>query len=313
MGATVDRWVVGGGRRLSPEAEGVGLETSATWVPDPRKRDPSNVGFSFIPAAPQLSASTAVKESDEERWERLLREATLGTPVVAQSFVKAWPTFSRPVSIEGDDGHSYVVKGLRTDQPAMPHAITTERTAGLLGQALGAPVPDVVLVDVSGLVAVEPAMAHMIPGVVHGTRELDHCSERLAVTAPGTDRNKKVFAGLAVLYGWFQAADHQLVATMDPPGDVYSVDHGHFLPGGPTWSAATLLSASPPAPDPNFAPHTRPADLEEVARRLEQIDDRGIAQALGQPTSWGVPLADRVALGQYLSSRRVKMIELLGG
>jgi hypothetical protein len=243
----------------------------------------------------------------------LLGAATLEEPARAESFIKTWPTFSRPVAVLCDDGRSYVVKGIRSDQPLMPHALTTERAAGLLGRALGAPVPPVRLVDVTMLAGIEPQMAHMTPGVVHGTEMIPDCSDRIGILPPTTDRNRTAYAALAALYGWLQAGDHQLVATLDAAADLYSVDHGHFLPGGPGWSAASLATATLPVPDAQFASHAPPAALQEAGRRLGQIDEPGIAQALGQPAWWGTPLADRVALGRYLAARRAKMIELLGG
>ena len=58
---------------------------------------------------------------------------------------------------------------------------------------------------------------------------------------------------LAVMYGWFQAGDNQLLYRKTPPELVFSVDHGHFFPGGPEWTVeggATRLEA-------HFAPSRR--------------------------------------------------------
>jgi hypothetical protein len=232
--------------------------------------------------------------------------------VTARTFVRDWPSFSRPVEVTCDDGTHWVVKGLRHDQPLMSKAVTTERAAGLLGQALGAPVPRVGLVDVGPLAQVEPRMAHLIPGLAHASARVPNCSDRQGVTAPVTERNRRGYAALAVLYGWFQANDHQVVSTLDAAADVYSVDHGHFLPGGPDWSAASLQSAGAPQPDQQFAAHVLPADVDEVLRRLQQISDEAIARAVAQPEEWAMPMGDRVVLGMYLAKRRDMLTESLG-
>lgn len=120
-------------------------------------------------------------ETPEERWTALLSAATCEAPVRAQTFVRGWQSFSRPVEVTCDDGTNRVVKGLRRDQALMPKALTTERAAGLLGQALGAPVPSVGLVDVGPLVQVEPRMGHLLPGLAHGSVRLPNCSDRRGI------------------------------------------------------------------------------------------------------------------------------------
>ncbi len=191
--------------------------------------------------------------------------------------------------------------------------LTTERAVGILGRAIGAPVPEIALVDFSALLAVESQLSHFLPTVAHGSNIVPNVRDRRPpVEPPANERNRRAYAALAVLYGWFQGGDHQWLVTLDT-SDVYSADHGHFLPGGPAWSSTSLATAGEPAPDQSWSAYVRPADLTEVGRRLAQVSDEVIAAAVAQPLQWGAPIAELVALCSFLSSRRDKMIGSLGG
>jgi hypothetical protein len=62
--------------------------------------------------------------------------------------------------------------------------------------------------------------------------------------------NRPRFAALAVLYGWIPAGDAQLIYRQTVSHLVYSVDHGHFFPGGPNWTLAGLSGFVPLSPSP---------------------------------------------------------------
>ena len=223
----------------------------------------------------------------------------------ATTYIKSFPTFSRPVVVLCDDGRTYVIKGLQHSQP-MAHGLTTEQVIGRLGQALGAPVPLLALVMVpQALIDLEPQMAHLSPGIAHGSLLVPNVSERAGIEPPTTPQDRAWYASLAVMYGWGHAGDHQLVYSLDADKRPYSVDHGHFLPGGPNWSAATLSPSNPATPDQNFAQHVNTADLDtplQIARAFSPADLSGLME-FSLP-NWGVPADDLAALESFLGTRQ---------
>jgi hypothetical protein len=223
----------------------------------------------------------------------------------ATTYIKSFQTFSRPVVLLCDDGRSYVIKGLQPSQ-RMGHGLTTEQVIGRLGQTLGAPVPPIALVMVpQDLIDLEPQMAHLSPGIAHGSLLMPNVSERAGIYPPITNQDRAWYASLAVMYGWGHAGDHQLVYSLDAERRPYSVDHGHFLPGGPNWSAATLSPSIPAIPDQNFAQHVTLDDLEnplQIARSLSEADLSGLLE-FSLP-HWGVPPHDLTALESFLRTRQ---------
>jgi len=175
------------------------------------------------------------------------REAILAAPndavrtVKAITFLKRWGSFSQPVAVSCDDGDRYVIKGAQVGR-----AIVNDHIVGRLGGLVDAPVGDVVFVDATDLARIEPQVAHVRHGLAHGTRLIPDTSDRLRYEYAGRFENRERFAALCTLYSWagcFQ--DHQFIYEENPPHAVYSVDHGHFFPGGPNWSVAGIQA--PPA------------------------------------------------------------------
>lgn len=225
----------------------------------------------------------------------------------AHTFLRLWPTSSRPVHLACEDGREYVVKGVQAGR-----MIATDSIVGRLGVAMGAPVGTVGLVDVPAeLIDIEPRMAHMTPGISHGCVWIPGCSEREDIMHLGHGDNRRRFARLAVLYGWVFANDRQYIYRNRMPFEVYSVDHGHFLPDGPWWTVASLEADEYVVPDPHLIGGcglTGP-DLREACMGLLGINDAVIARAVAAPPDhWGVTLPERVGLAAYLSNRRAQLI-----
>ena len=228
--------------------------------------------------------------------------------VQAQTFLHAWNSFSKPVAVECDSGDEYVIKGMRTDLD-MSRALVTEHTAARLGTLLGCPIPKVAFVELPApLITAEPQLGHMTPGICHGLEHMKLCGDKEGIGAPRNDQNRAAYGPLSVLYGWLQAGDHQVIISSDNQ-DVFSVDHGLFLPGQHNWTSATLASAGPPVLDPAFAQHLTPAQIDQAIDRLARISDPVIAQVLGiVPPGWGVPDGELIALGGYLADRRDTLV-----
>src|SRR5215203_2820787 len=102
---------------------------------------------------------------EEPEWNTLVTDA-LQRPtavVVAQTFVRAWPTASRPALLSCDDGHDWVVKGRQSLKQAV-----TDQILGTLGRALGGPIPEISQVEVpAALIAAQPELSHFSAGTAH--------------------------------------------------------------------------------------------------------------------------------------------------
>lgn len=242
--------------------------------------------------------------------------------VVATDYLTAFNTFSQPVGLLCNDSLAYVVKGRHVTERAhltrLPRAMFTDQVVGRLGAAMGAPVGRVVLVKIpTAFIATEPNLAHLRPGIAHGCEMLPGVHDGWPGTLESPEANRSRFASLALLYGWFEADDHQFLYRNAAPFEVYSVDHGHFLPGGPSWSRASLRAARRPTPDPQIigAAQMGQTIREELLRAsagLRGINDAVIARAVAAPpATWGVSVPERVALARYLSARRTQLLDSL--
>ncbi len=233
-------------------------------------------------------------------------------PIIAETFHKKWASFSRPVLVGCDDLGLWVVKG---PQPQNKRAICNEQVVARLGRLLQAPVCDVEIVALPAeLCSLQPELADVSPGLSHGVRFVPDCTDRETVKHWDQPQNRARFAALQVLYTWTHAGDHQLIYSMSPPNLVYSVDHGHFFPGGPDWTPASLAAAGPVSTlDPIFGVcGLTPEELATVAPRLLSIDRRTIDSVCAvPPDDWGLALSDRTALADFLEVRRVQLAALL--
>jgi hypothetical protein len=233
--------------------------------------------------------------------------------VTAQTFGRDLPgNSSRPVLLTCDDGRDYVVKGVHAGR--MP---VNDQVVGRLGRAMNAPIPRVVLVDVpEELIQMQPEMAHMTPGLAHGSEVLPAVVDSYLIEHMRKgDGNRGRFARLAVLWGVVGVFDKQYLYSDDDPPRVYSADHGHAFPGGPEWTRRSLTRPRAPAlPDPEIVDkcHLTDMEIDEAARKLSGIDDARIARIVAAPPDgWGFDMPDRVALAQFISRRRREMLQAL--
>lgn len=156
-------------------------------------------------------------------------------------------------------------------------------------------------------------MAHLPPGRAHASQVVGDATEREALSNTDKPQNHRRFASLAVMYGWMMAQDHQFIYEK-ATGTVYSVDHGHFLPGGPDWTPASLSSHVGCEPDPQITAAVPQINrhLAHAKASLDSLTDEVIAQAIVRPPlDWNLADEDREHLAQYLSARRVQMSDRL--
>lgn len=249
-----------------------------------------------------MMSQTDLPGDDELR--RILSDGQNSLPVyvTARTFLKKWESHAKPVALRCDDGNDYVVKGKQAGR-----VLFNDQVVARLGLAMSAPVgrPNIVMVP-KELVDNEKEMSHVTPGLAHATLLIPNCSEKLWLQHLDVDANRPRFASIAVLYGWCAANDHQLIYSDDSDKLVYSVDHGHFFPGGPDWKAASLATLGRAEIYPEIV---KACDLKDseiaVAKddlRAVTIDDVFNAIRIS-PDDWGVPVVDRIALTKFLVNR----------
>jgi hypothetical protein len=213
-----------------------------------------------------------------------------------------------------DDGFTYSVKFI--GNPHGTRILATEQVVAALALYLDAPVPSTAHVEVAQtLIEANHLLINgvaALPGVHHGSRWEQDCSGRLWIEHGAEPLNRPRFAALCVLYTWVGASDHQLIYQNASPHLVFSVDHGHFLAGGPGWSAATLQTSPAPSVDAQFAPLSLDeSSLRPYVQRLAAITPEVVAGCLARVHStWGVIETDLVALGEYIVQRAVLAVQL---
>jgi hypothetical protein len=269
-----------------------------------------------------VAQSRTSGEADVVDWRTLINGATAAPPepVQAQTFLRRYKTASQAVELGCADGNFYVVKGLRNDVQ-QGRMVFNDQVAARLGALLNAPVPGVALVEIRAeLIAANPdkkeQMGHMLPGTAHGSLRIEDVTERInSFDHPDEADNRVRYTVLAIFFGWLVAGDPQFIFKKAPPRLVYSHDHGHFFPGGPNWTIASLQRA--PAPRADIALVSRlkllPEELARACAPLRGVLPEQIAQALAvPPVEWGVSPDESVGLGELLYSRRASLLAAHG-
>ena len=242
-------------------------------------------------------------------WKALLEAvvAVAQVSINAETFVRAWPSASRPVAVKCADGNTYVVKGSNAGRQAVNDCI-----AAKLAALVVAPVPPSAMIAIPDeLRLATPEMSHLAAGIAHGSRVMEDRTEREAFSHCDAGDNRQRFAFIAILYGWLGANDRQFICGKKAPFRVYSVDHGHFFgPGNPNWTVASLAAAAAAAPDHETVTAcgiTRD-QLINACVHLHELTAEQIAAAVGSvPQGWPITMDERVALCAYLEKRRIEL------
>lgn len=249
-------------------------------------------------------------DDDAEHWRGLvatmLARRLVNWPsghVQALTPVRALRGASRPVVVDCDDGRRYVVKGRQVNR-----ALVADQVVGRLAAIIGAPVPLVELVHVSGdLIEPGSLLEHFASGMAHASQFIPGCTDSFwiqHVTEPG---NPERFASLAVLYGWADPEDRQFLYANQAPHLVYSVDHGRFFTGSSDWTIETLRVAMTTKVDQliEIQAGLNRNLMRAALSRLSDATDQVIAEIVATPPEdWGITLDERAVLAQYLGSRR---------
>jgi hypothetical protein len=221
----------------------------------------------------------------------------------AETFIKRFTTASQPVILQCEGDQIYVVKGQHAGR-----AIFNDQVIARLGCKMDAPVglPALIFIPPE-LQQNEPQMQGLIPGIAHGTLYVSNTTEREWLLHTDKHYNRPRFALLSIMYGWLCANDHQLIYCNQEPNLVYSVDHGHFFPHGPTWTIEVLATAAPVEPYLPLRGGCGLADSEigTALVALANVTDNDIVGAVGlPPEEWNVSQEERIALVHFIISRR---------
>jgi hypothetical protein len=140
---------------------------------------------------------------------------------------------------------------------------------------------------------------------------MDDCRDARGIEHVDSGDNRKRFALLAIFNGWLSHNDRQFLYGKSSPFTVYSADHGHFFPGGPNWSVASLQQAGPAVADQEIVNACRltAGELSRACDPLKSVNPEQIACALASaPLQWGVTADEREALAAYLVKRRNELV-----
>lgn len=216
---------------------------------------------------------------------------------------------SLPFKALASDGNVYWIKMVDNRQSA--RVPVTEQIISGAGRLIGAPVCEVNLitipVDFDGDVLDNGTMVRS--GIAHGSLDLPNSSfdkwyepqHRLR------DDNRRRHAGYFALYDWCWGDDMQWLYDLTDDWKTYSHDHGHFLPGSPSWSIGSLLKAVD-------VPHSVGTDgsdlddneLERLAVRLDSDVRTDLISVLERiPSQWSVSREELQAIGWFLEYRSV--------
>jgi hypothetical protein len=219
------------------------------------------------------------------------------------------------------DGHGtqWWVKPLNNTQGA--RVTITESIVGAVGHLINAPVCETSVVRLPDEIAGwEFRPGHTIePGFAHGSLSVAGVQEDRSLLFRDRDDNARRHAGVFALYDWCWGGDDQWLYAEPEDRQLYSHDHGWYLPEiGPTWSAATLGARvdelhQPPWPKDGL-------DKDEVSRlttALRDLQRAELLEALSRiPVSWPVDDRELEAVGWFLDRRRTAVaerLEALGG
>jgi len=270
------------------------------------------------PCPPQQNPTCQGEATETPNAHLVLITNAIGSrpaPIQAHTFLQKWTTQSQPVALICDGGEKYVVKALQINRPEMNRLMVNEQIVARLGKLMHAPVPRAAYIDVPAeLIAAEPNMTQMIPGVAHGSQFVEDVTERMGIDHTGVPENRPRFARLAILYGWVGAADHQFMYGKAAPYLVYSVDHGNFFPGGMGWTPASLQQAGVAQADAAIAApcNLNEQEINDGIQELSSIDAAALACAVALPLDpWGLSMEERLALLGFLIRRRDELLATL--
>ncbi len=214
--------------------------------------------------------------------------------------------------VGADDGSDYWCKA--TNNPASPRVPVNEQIVGRLGQLVGVAVAEPMLVRLDAIVGWEFRPGRLVePGWAHGSKALVGALETRALEHRGDDDNRVRHAGFYGLMDWMHGGDQQWLYATQERNAYYSHDHGHYFPGGPDWTSASLATAvaAPQrlAVDPAKLDHN---EVERLAATIEATTLEDLENVMSKiPVSWAVSDQELADLAAFISTRSAPTAERL--
>lgn len=212
-----------------------------------------------------------------------------------------------PPLVSCDDGQRYVLSSSQKGR-----RVARSQVVGRLAHLIGAPVPEVRLVNLSeGFLADIPELDGMEAGLAHGIRYVPDLETSARIRHLDAGENRARFARLAVLFGWLRAFDGCLgfLYEKDPPYHVWTDSFGGYFRGasartaqfGP-WKEVAFHSVV------SFCGLSSEL-MREANEGLQLATDRRIAEALARTRAVARP---RAALARYIATRRDALLKRYG-
>ena len=144
------------------------------------------------------------------------------------------------------------------------------------------------------------------PGYAHASRAVETASEANQLLYRDRDDNRRRHAGVYAIYDWCWGGDDQWLYAEAEDRQLYSHDHGWYLPEtGPGWDESTLAARVDEAHQPSGPSEGLDGDeLDRLAARLRALaEDELVELVRCVPASWPIADSDLEALGWFLENR----------
>jgi hypothetical protein len=215
--------------------------------------------------------------------------------------------------VRADDERRYWCKAL--NNPQHPRVPVNEQIVGRLGQLIGVATCDVALVRIpEALAGWEFRPGHALEaGWAHGSAAVEGVVETHSLDDRGSNENARRHAGFYALHDWVGGSDPQWLTAGGEDAAYYSHDHGHYFPGGPGWSEATLQQHGTAASVLGIpATGLDAAELDRLADRIDAATEEEIVHIVSNiPAGWPVTDGELERLVDFLLARRGPVAERL--
>jgi hypothetical protein len=258
---------------------------------------------------------------ERDEWNGLIHQRTDGdsAPVIEVP-IKPSPRGGSGTFLAADStGMQWWVKPLNNNQGE--RVTVTELIVAKVGELLEAPVCECSAVrlppEIEGW-EFRPGST-IVAGLAHGSRSVTGVQEDRQLLYRDRDDNVRRHAGVLALYDWCWGGDDQWLYSEPEDRQLYSHDHGWYLPEtGPTWSEPTLAARVDEAHTAGWPTDGLNGDeLGRLSASLRGLQREQLVTVLSEiPASWPVTNTELEAVGWFLERRAgavADRLDLLGG